>query len=213
MLESDNLSLILRSMKFAATKHRIQRRLDIENSAYINHPIEVAETLHTVGGVSDIPTLVAAILHDTIEDTDAEPDEIKTLFGEEILSIVLEVTDDNGLPKAERKRLQIKTAPTKSLAAKQIRIADKISNIWDLTNASPHDWSLKRKIEYLDWTTRLVAGLRGTNDALERCYDEAAAAARRKLSQEAGEELTVSTTADKPTSPEASSTTSSSKKE
>jgi GTP diphosphokinase / guanosine-3',5'-bis(diphosphate) 3'-diphosphatase len=183
MFDTENLSLILRSMKFAAAKHRVQRRKDIEESAYINHPIEVAETLHSVGGVSDIPTLVAAILHDTIEDTGTKPDEIKMLFGEEVLSIVLEVTDDKSLPKAERKRLQIETAPTKSLAAKQIRIADKISNIWDLTNAPPHDWSLQRKIEYLDWTERLVAGLRGTNDAMERCYDEALANGRRKLSQ------------------------------
>lgn len=88
MLESDNLSLILRSLRFSATKHRDQRRKDREASPYINHPIEVAETLHTLGGVSDIPTLVAAILHDTIEDTDAEPDEIKMLFGEAAHALV-----------------------------------------------------------------------------------------------------------------------------
>src|SRR5262245_15564234 len=114
MLNTENLSLILRSMKFAAAKHRVQRRKDKEKSAYINHPIEVAETLHSIGGVSDIPTLVAAILHDTIEDTGTTHDEIRELFGEEVLSIVLEVTDDKTLTKDERKRLQIETAADKS---------------------------------------------------------------------------------------------------
>ncbi|PYT05109.1 MAG: hypothetical protein DMF60_13020 [Acidobacteria bacterium] len=70
-----------------------QRRKDKESSPYINHPIEVAKLLHTVGEVSDMPALVAALLHDTIEDTKSSPDEIRSLFGEPVLSLVLEVTD------------------------------------------------------------------------------------------------------------------------
>ena len=166
MLETENLSLILRSLRFAATKHRDQRRKDREASPYINHPIEVAETLHSVGEVSDIPTLVAAILHDTIEDTETTDDEIRIAFGDDIASLVLEVTDDKKLPKQERKRLQIETASNKSKAAKQIKLSDKICNVRDITNSPPHDWPLERRIEYLNWTEQVVSGLRGANEAL-----------------------------------------------
>jgi GTP diphosphokinase / guanosine-3',5'-bis(diphosphate) 3'-diphosphatase len=184
MLETESLSLILRSMKFAATKHRVQRRKDREASPYVNHRIEVAELLHTVGEVSDVPTLVAALLHDTIEDTKTSSHEIRSLFGEEVVSLVLEVTDDKSLPKEERKRLQIETAHKKSTGAKQIKLADKICNVRDVTNTPPHEWSLDRRAEYLDWTQQVVAGLRGANPALERLYDEALANGRKVIDDE-----------------------------
>lgn len=181
MLKSEDLSLVLRSLRFSASKHKDQRRKDREASPYINHPIEVAELLHTVGEVCDVPTLVAALLHDTIEDTKASPDEIRELCGQQVLSLVLEVTDDKSLPKAERKRLQIETAHKKSTAAKQIKLADKICNVRDVTNSPPHDWSLERRTQYLDWTEQVVIGLRGSNAALERCYDEALQRGRANL--------------------------------
>ena len=65
---SDTARLLI-ALHFSADKHRHQRRKDRAESPYINHPIEVATMLATVGGVTDIHTLVAAILHDTIEDT------------------------------------------------------------------------------------------------------------------------------------------------
>ncbi|WP_448598921.1 HD domain-containing protein [Thermoleptolyngbya sp.] len=53
----------------------------MDASPYINHPIEVAEILARVGGVSDVITLQAAILHDTLEDTETTPEEIDAAFG------------------------------------------------------------------------------------------------------------------------------------
>jgi len=61
---------ILRAVHFAADRHRDQRRKDVGGSPYINHPIEVAEILARIGGISDLAVLQAAILHDTIEDTE-----------------------------------------------------------------------------------------------------------------------------------------------
>ena len=75
-----------------------------------------------------VAVILAAILHDTIEDTEATPDEIRSLFGEEVLGIVLECTDDKSLPYLDRKRLQIETAPHKSEKAKLVKLADKICN-------------------------------------------------------------------------------------
>ncbi len=172
---------LLAAIQFAATKHRDQRRKDAPQSPYINHPIQVAQTLWDVGGVRDESTLVAAILHDTIEDTDTTPEEIRTRFGESVLTLVLEVTDDKSLPQPERKRLQIEHAPHLSSGAKLIKLADKLSNLTDILHAPPTDWSLQRKQDYLAWTAQVVAGLRGTNTALEQKYDETLAAGKQIL--------------------------------
>jgi guanosine-3',5'-bis(diphosphate) 3'-pyrophosphohydrolase len=168
----DSIGVLLKAVRFSAVKHRDQRRKDFPQSPYINHPIQVAEMLWEIGGVRDVATLVAAILHDTIEDTTASPDEIRALFGEEILNLVLELTDDGNLSKSERKRLQIEHAPHSSPAAKLIKLADKICNLGDILHSPASDWSLQRRQEYLLWTEQVVAGLRGTNPALEKQYDE-----------------------------------------
>jgi len=110
-------------------------------------------------------------LHDTIEDTHTRPEEIREAFGPDVLSLVLEVTDDKSLPKAERKRLQIVSASQKSFGAKLIKLADKCCNVRDLLALPPENWSLERRQEYLLWTEQVIAGLRGVNAALEEYYD------------------------------------------
>lgn len=181
---SDDGRLILKAIKFSADKHRDQRRKNREASPYINHPIEVAEILARVGQVQEPDIIVAAVLHDTIEDTNTTPQEIEQLFGPAVLSFVLECTDDKSLPKAKRKQLQVEHAPHKSPGAKQIKIADKISNLQDITHSPPFKWSLKRRLEYVDWSERVVAGLRGANVALEQMYDRVLEEARKSLSAE-----------------------------
>ena len=168
---SENTGILLEAIRFAAEKHRDQRRKDSQQSPYINHPIEVTQLLWEVGGVRDIEVLLAAVLHDTVEDTGTRPEEISARFGEEVLSFVIEVTDDKSLPKGERKRLQIEHAPHISLGAKLIKLADKSCNVRNLITMPPKDWPLKRRQEYLLWTEKVVAGLRGTNVALEEYYD------------------------------------------
>ena len=64
------ISIVLQAALFAAEKHKNQRRMDAEASPYINHPIALANVLATEGGVTDGEVLCAALLHDTIEDTE-----------------------------------------------------------------------------------------------------------------------------------------------
>jgi guanosine-3',5'-bis(diphosphate) 3'-pyrophosphohydrolase len=168
----ESTGLLLRALHFAAEKHSDQRRKNAEASPYINHPIHVTEILWSIGAVRDASLLVASLLHDTLEDTDATPEQIEAQFGQEVLSIVLEVTDDKTLPKEERKQLQVEHAPHRSHKAKQLKLADKISNIGNIISSPPNDWSLERRREYLLWSERVVAGLRGVNEKLERHYDE-----------------------------------------
>lgn len=180
----DSTGLILKAIHFAAEKHRAQRRKDTQASPYINHPIQVTEILWRIGDVRDTNLLLASILHDTVEDTDATPDEIQGEFGEAVLALVLEVTDDRSLPKEVRKQRQVETAPHKSHSAKLLKIADKISNVQDIIHTPPIDWSLERRREYLLWSERVVAGLRGVNDKLESHYDELLAEGKQVLVME-----------------------------
>lgn len=172
MPELNNGAVVLLStLRFAAHKHSRQRRKDSDATPYINHPIAVAEVLARVGGITDLATLQAAILHDTIEDTQTTPQELDEQFGQAVRLLVQEVTDDKTLSKQERKQLQIEHAPHSSAAAKQIKIADKICNLADFTPAQPVDWPLERKRDYLDWAEKVVAGCRGCSPQLEQLFD------------------------------------------
>ena len=175
---------ILEAASFSARKHRFQTRKGAETEPYINHPLEVANILANIGGVTDPEILMAAILHDTIEDTETTAEEITGLFGERVCSMVLEVTDDKSLPKSERKLKQIEHAPHISDGAKQVKLADKISNITDVIANPPHFWSDERRAEYVDWGEKVVAGLRGVNRELDRHFDELATRARASLAGE-----------------------------
>jgi len=172
---------LLEAASFAARRHTGQRRKGSNEEPYINHPLEVANLLANVGDVDDIDVLIAAILHDTVEDTVTTPDEITERFGDKVRGYVLEVTDDKSLPKQRRKDLQVEHAPHLSPGAKLIKLGDKISNIVDVTNSPPKDWDLQRRAEYVDWGERVVAGLRGTNQALEERFDQVVQKAREAL--------------------------------
>ena len=187
MTERKILSRLVKALKFAADKHRHQRRKDSESSPFINHPIEIAEVLIAVGGVDDIDVLQAAILHDTIEDTETTAAELESDFGAEVRQLVEEVTDDKNLDKQERKRLQVERAAQLSVGAKQIKLADKICNVRDVTHAPPAKWALQRRREYLDWTEQVVAGCRNTNLPLEDYYDRVLRDGRQRLGPEQDE--------------------------
>ncbi len=164
---------LLAAIAFAAHKHRDQRRKDAPASPYINHPIALANVLANEGGIDDERVLIAAILHDTVEDTETTEQELVREFGQEIACIVMEVTDDKALPKAERKRLQVEHAATISRRAKLVKLADKICNLRDIASSPPGDWPLERRQEYFDWAKAVVDGLRGVHPALEHIFDEA----------------------------------------
>ena len=170
-----------RALAFAAHKHTTQRRKDAEQSPYINHPIAVAAVLAEAGGVTDEALLLAAVLHDTVEDTETSFAELEQGFGADVAGLVREVTDDKSRPKAERKALQVEHAAHATPRAKQLKIADKISNIRDVTDTPPHDWSAARRAEYLDWAEAVVRGCRGVNPGLERAFDEAMVRARARV--------------------------------
>jgi GTP diphosphokinase / guanosine-3',5'-bis(diphosphate) 3'-diphosphatase len=161
---------VLHALEFAAVKHRDQRRKDQAASPYINHPLAVV-TLLWDHGVRDRVPLLAAILHDTIEDTGTTREELVAAFGEDVAACVCEVTDDKSLHKDVRKENQVEHAPHLTTHAKLVKLADKTANLRDMNDSPPHTWPPERRAAYYVWAHRVVAGLRGTNARLEAAFD------------------------------------------
>ena len=170
------ITLLMDALAFSAYKHRNQRRKDVDASPYINHPIALARVLAIEGGVTDHKTLAAAILHDTLEDTETTYEELKEKFGRLIAQTVREVSDDKTLSKTDRKRLQIEHARHLSKRARLVKLADKTCNVRDMASHPPHGWPLERRREYFDWAKKVVDQIRGTQKNLEAAFDEAYAA-------------------------------------
>jgi guanosine-3',5'-bis(diphosphate) 3'-pyrophosphohydrolase len=172
-MTQNELKLLLKALSFAAHKHKDQRRRDVSASPYINHPIALANVLCNEGHVTDIDVICSALLHDTVEDTQTTPKELDVEFGNAIRAIVMEVTDDKHLSKEERKRLQIVHAAQVSDQAKLVKLADKISNLRDVADNPPPDWSLQRRQAYFDWAKAVIDQLRGIHPVLEAVFDAA----------------------------------------
>jgi GTP diphosphokinase / guanosine-3',5'-bis(diphosphate) 3'-diphosphatase len=170
--EPNGISLILRALEFASHKHRDQRRKDKDASPYINHPIALANVLWHEGNVTDPLVIAAALLHDTIEDTETGWQELRGAFGDEVADVVLEVTDVTWLKKNLRKRLQVSKARYSSERARLVKLADKICNLRDVAAHPPEKWDLARRREYFDWARDVVDRVRGTHPELERKFDE-----------------------------------------
>ncbi|CAG8489308.1 12405_t:CDS:10 [Ambispora gerdemannii] len=172
--KTSSISLIgkfIDTLDFSAKKHSFQRRKDPQQTPYINHPIGVAKIL-TDAGIDDLATIQAAILHDTVEDTDTSFEELELHFGKEVRDLVEECTDDKSLPRLDRKRLQIESTPHKSNKAKAIKLADKLNNLRDLVRATPIGWSIQRVQEYFIWAKKVTDGIEGVNEKLEAELDE-----------------------------------------
>ncbi|PWC36309.1 HD domain-containing protein [Azospirillum sp. TSO35-2] len=162
-----------RALDFAAHKHIDQRRKGVRAEPYVNHLSEVALLVAEATNGQDPVVVIAALLHDTLEDTDASYEEIERLFGTEVVQVVAETTDDKRMSKAERKQHQIDAAPHASARARLVKLADKVSNLRSMAASPPADWPLTRKVEYFEWAHAVVAGLRGTDARLEQLFDRA----------------------------------------
>jgi GTP diphosphokinase / guanosine-3',5'-bis(diphosphate) 3'-diphosphatase len=167
------MKTLLFAIAFAADKHRMQRRKDPDASPYINHPIALANVLANEGAVEDVVVLAAAVLHDTIEDTETTAPELLAAFGAEIAGVVVEVTDDKTLSKQTRKQAQIDHAADLSHRAKLVKLADKICNVRDVASSPPADWPLERRQDYFDWAKKVVDRMRGAHPELEQLFDKA----------------------------------------
>ncbi len=166
---SSHLAETLRAAVFAARAHAGQTRKGAAAEPYVNHVLEVAEILAAHGAPQ--AAILAGLLHDTVEDTPITPAELTLAFGAEVAGLVAEATDDKDLPKETRKALQVSQAAKKSDAAKQLKLADKISNLRAIMHSPPRNWDHARRCEYIGWAGRVAAGLKGVNPGLDQLFD------------------------------------------
>jgi (p)ppGpp synthase/HD superfamily hydrolase len=169
------LQTVLEAAQFAAERHAFQRRKGSAAEPYVNHVIEVAHLVSMALNEPDANVIIAALLHDTIEDTATTREELEQRFGDDVAALVIELTDNKSLPKQERKRLQIESAPSKSERAQLIKLADKISNLRSLRISPPADWDAQRKREYINWARQVVNGLSAPNALLKAEFENAVA--------------------------------------
>jgi guanosine-3',5'-bis(diphosphate) 3'-pyrophosphohydrolase len=148
------------------------------NEPYVNHLAEVANLLSEASGGADAELVAAGWLHDILEETDTTREELADRFSVRVAALVAEVSDDMGLPKDERRRLQVVAAPHKSPDAKLIKIADKISNIRARIAPGPSAEERADLVDYVGWAEQVVSGCRGGNAWLDRTFDETVKAAR-----------------------------------
>ena len=174
------LPRLVAAMNYAADQHRHQRRKGESALPYINHPIALANTLANEAGITDAQVLIAAVLHDVVEDCAKDAAErrqrareIRKLFGPQVLEIVLEVTDDKDLEKAERKRMQVVHAATISRRAKLVKVADKINNLRDIARDPPPSWDLARRQAYFDWAQAVVDAMGKPHAKLDALFRKA----------------------------------------
>ena len=172
---------VLKAADAAARWHVHQRRKGPAEEPYINHLVEVAMLVAEATEGKDPDLVVAALLHDAIEDCEVPKELISEVFGDDVASLVVEVTDDKSLPKQVRKQKQVESASSKSARAKVLKLADKTSNLRAVAASPPSDWSVNRRIEYVRWSKEVMKGLRGANPMLEELCDQAAQAAEQSL--------------------------------
>jgi GTP diphosphokinase / guanosine-3',5'-bis(diphosphate) 3'-diphosphatase len=180
---STDLARVTRAFDFACRKHAKQRRKGEGAEPYVNHLAEVADLVAQATEGKDADLVIAALLHDTVEDQDVKREELVALFGEDVARIVLEVTDDKTLDKDVRKRLQVEHAAHISRQARILKIADKTSNLRSIQH-SPPPWPASRKRRYFAWAQAVVSQARGVNPWIEAAFDrEYEAALKAGLAQ------------------------------
>lgn len=177
---NDDIPRLLAACDYAARQHAHQRRKGAASEPYVNHVIEVAARV-AQSPLADADTVIAALLHDVVEDTDGTADDIAARFGATVAAIVVEVTDDKSLPKPERKARQVETVASKSEAARRIKLADKAANLAAIAQSPPAHWDHARKRAYLDWAGAVIAGCRGVDPVLETAFDKEAERLRALL--------------------------------
>ena len=178
----NDLVRIMKAADAAARWHVDQRRKGAAQEPYLNHLLEVASLVAEATGGQEPDLVIAALLHDAVEDVGVTEAQVAQQFGAGVAGIVMEVTDDKSLPKAERKLRQVASAGQKSREARMIKLADKTSNLRTISVSPASDWSVQRRLDYVQWAREVVAQVRGVSPWLEAQFDAAAGQAIASVS-------------------------------
>lgn len=174
---------LAKALAFASVAHRNHRRKGASQEPYINHLIEVLDLVASVES-EDMDVLVAAVLHDVLEDTQTGYNDLAAAFGERVARMVQENSDDMTLPKPERGRARLAAMRKKSREARLVKFSDIISNLRAIATSPPAGWSNDRRLGYLNSCRNLVDAGRGANAEIERIFDDTARAVEQVIRTE-----------------------------
>jgi guanosine-3',5'-bis(diphosphate) 3'-pyrophosphohydrolase len=180
-MSRDEVAALTRAYSLAARAHADQRRKGRAGVPYVNHCCEVAELAAEAG--APFETVLAAVLHDVVEDSETTREEIATTFGATVAARVAGVTNPpewDGLARRAMKALQAEHMKSAEPEAKRIKIADQTSNLRDIARYSD-GWDADDAHEYIEGAELVVAACRGADPMLEAAFDTAAAEAMAKI--------------------------------
>jgi GTP diphosphokinase / guanosine-3',5'-bis(diphosphate) 3'-diphosphatase len=160
---------LARATAYACEKHAGATR-DDGITPYAVHPVRVTEYLRRYCNERDENVLCAALLHDTIEDAAVTWDDIAREFGDDVANLVVELTNDNRLPKAARRKQMLDHLPQLSPRAKRIKLADRLDNVTDLLRGAG---TAEKRERYFAETEILLERLAGASEPLETAIREA----------------------------------------
>jgi len=171
------LPRLLEALDFAAERHSAQRRKGPDAAPYVNHLIEVAMLVSRVGGIDDVEVVIAAVLHDVLEDTPTTAEEVAGRFGERVCTFVRALSDDKSLPRQRRRQITLEELPNMDALVKVVKLADLASNIKFL----PQTWSYERQLEYLQWSESAATICESECQPLAELYWQRAGITRERL--------------------------------
>lgn len=158
---------ILKAVRYTAKKHQTQTRANAKKTPYLIHLLAVADQVMRIGQCYEESVIIAALLHDSIENTDITYEEIEKVFGLKVASYVKELTEDPKLPLKERKKLQIVHAFHQSKEVALVKMSDKLHNLNTLMTDPPEGWTEKRIDDYFLWAQAVVDNLPASNNPLK----------------------------------------------
>jgi guanosine-3',5'-bis(diphosphate) 3'-pyrophosphohydrolase len=127
---------LLEAVAFAARAHQGQLRKD-GRTPYVSHVFRVGLVLREVFGIDDREALTAAILHDTVEDTTTDFDDLQEKFGREVAGWVAALSKDKRRPEPEREKAYVEALAAGPWQVKVCKLADVFDNLMDSVTATP----------------------------------------------------------------------------
>lgn len=147
----DGFALVGEAISFAARAHRHQIRKDGQ-TPYVAHPFRACLVVRHVFGIEDPIVLAAAVLHDTIEDTTTDYDDLIAKFGVEVANCVAAMSKDTRLPEKEREAAYLNQLLSGDWRVAVCKLADGYDNLSDFAALPPAGRAkqLNKVTEYLD---------------------------------------------------------------
>jgi guanosine-3',5'-bis(diphosphate) 3'-pyrophosphohydrolase len=148
---NNNMRPLLEAIAFAARAHQGKFRKD-GATPYVSHVFRVCLVLRHIFGIDDRQALMAAALHDTVEDTDTDFDDLKEQFGDEVACWVAALSKDKRLAEDERERAYAEALARAPWQVKACKLADIYDNVMDSVQRQPQQRAhvLKRAHHYVD---------------------------------------------------------------